>query len=147
MTPRENLAAALNVANLQYPEEPSKDLIEAAKQHRLVIIFGGSDDLMEFRGAVYDEIGAWEGTIAYFDSDGLLQNDCDNEECPAFARRKQAAQTVRAIWSPESEPDLSWAYETALPHSTFEVHEDGHVYCRGIVISLDDVRAAASVTS
>ena len=38
-----------------------KKLIAEAKENNLVIISGGSDDLVELRGAIYDESGAWDG--------------------------------------------------------------------------------------
>lgn len=134
---RENLAAALNVQNMQYRDEPAPELVAVAEANRLVIIFGESDDLMEFRGAVHDEIGAFNGATAYFDSNGLVQNDCDNDECPHFERAKERAASVDAIWSPNE--TQSWGYKTAIPHSTFDIHEDGELYCRGIVICLDEL--------
>lgn len=137
MMARENLAAALNVQQLQYPDEPAPELIESAKANRLVIIFGASDDLMELRGAVYDELGAYNGTTAYFDKDGLLQNDCENDDCPHFYKLKVSAAKVDAIWSPNA--TQSWGYKTAIPHSEFDIHEDGELYCRGIVICLDEL--------
>ncbi|HET8685200.1 MAG TPA: hypothetical protein VFM18_00895 [Methanosarcina sp.] len=71
------LAALLN--GRQYRAEITKDEECQATQNNLVVVFGASDDLMEFRGAIDDELGAWEGTTAYLTKDGLLQNDCDND--------------------------------------------------------------------
>lgn len=138
ISPHANLAAALNVADLQYLTNIPQELIDTAKANRLVIIFGASDDLMEFRGAIYDEIGAYDGTTAYLDSNGLLQNDCENDECPHFAKLKATASTVRAILSDTGTP--CWTYQTDIPHSEFNIHEDGEMYCRGIVLCLDDMK-------
>lgn len=129
------LAALLN--NREYREEITRDEEAQAKHAGLVIVFGASDDLMEFRGAIHDEYDAYNGTTAFLDADGLLVNECDSEECPHF--RKQAAQAnkIKAIWDKDG---YSWVYETDIPHETFDIVEDGETYCRGIVFSLDDAR-------
>jgi hypothetical protein len=114
----------------------TKELEAVAKAAGLVVVFGISDDLMEFRGAIYDELGAYNGTTAHLTSAGLLQNDCDNDECPHFEKLKQSAATIEALWGKEG---YSWVYETTIPHETFEVVEDGESYCRGIVFALADV--------
>lgn len=138
MTPKE-AAEALN--NSQYREEGSRELFKSMKDVGLVAVFGASDDLMEFRGAINDEIGAYEGATAYLNKDGLLTNECDDDRCPHFAKLKAKAATIDALWC--EEPDYSWTYRTEIPHETFEVLEDDDKYCRGIVFSLSDVGGAA----
>jgi hypothetical protein len=122
----------------EYLKEVSKELEALAKESGLVIVFGASDDLMEFRGAIYDEIDAYNGTTVYLNSNGLLEDECGrfDSECPYFERLKASAKTIKAIWG-NNEP---WKYETDISHETFEVLEDGETYCRGIVFSLDDVK-------
>ncbi len=132
---RDELAERLTGS--EYPFDPPADLQRLAKDAGLVIVFGASDDLMEFRGAIYDEIGAREGTVAYLNSAGLLTSECEDDNCPYFKRRKEQAATIKAIWDAEG---YSWIYETAIPHATFEVVEDGEKYCRGIVFALGDVQ-------
>ncbi len=39
-----------------YPFEPPAETQRVAKEFGIVIVFGASDDLMEFRGAVRDEL-------------------------------------------------------------------------------------------
>lgn len=104
-----------------------------AKQHGLVVVFGASDDLMEFRGAIHDELGAYGGTTAYVTQSGLLANDCDNEDCPHFEKMKATAKTIEACWDVEG---YSWIFKTDIPHATFEITEDDEPYCRGIVFEL-----------
>lgn len=133
MTPQE-MAAALD--GRQYLDKTTKAEEALAKEHGLVIVFGASDDLMEFRGAVFDEIGAYEGATAYFTRGGLLTNDCDNDDCPHFKKLKKAATTVEAKWDSDG---YSWTYATAIPHATFDILEDGEKYCRGIVFALADI--------
>lgn len=38
----------------------------------LVVVFGYSDDNVEFRGAIDEEVGAWNGTTIHVTPDGLL---------------------------------------------------------------------------
>lgn len=132
---RDEAAAALDGG--QYREEGSRDLFAAMKAAGLVAVFGASDDLMEFRGAIDDEVGAYDGGTAYLTGAGLLENDCGNDRCPHFERAKERAKTIEAVWSPEGE-NLSWVYGTEIPHATFQINEDDEPYCRGIVFSLSD---------
>lgn len=125
--------AASQLDQSQYGDEGSKELFSAMKAAGLVAIFGASDDLMEIRGAVYDECGL----EAWFTPDGLLRNECENEDCPAYAKAKAAAGKVRALWG--AEPSFSFTYETYIPHETFVVMEDDDPYCRGIVFALADL--------
>lgn len=115
-------------------DEIFQPVYSAAKSHGLVVVFGASDDLMEFRGAIHDELGAYGGTTAYLISDGLLTNDCADWECPYFAKLKKAAKTIEACWDQDG---YSWIFKTNIPHATFEITEDGEPYCRGIVFELN----------
>lgn len=133
------LAVQLNGA--EYPLTISAETQKAAKAAGLVIVYGASDDLMEFNGAIYDEIGAYDGTIAYLTAIGLLENDCDNDECPHFEKLKARAVTIEALWNHGE--DYSWKYKTEIPHESFEIVEDGGPYCRGIVFALADVEVRA----
>ncbi|RKP44660.1 hypothetical protein [Pararobbsia silviterrae] len=131
------LAAALSGA--QMGDEISREKEAEAKAHGLVVVFGASDDLMELRGAIHDEVSCYDGGEAYFTALGLLTNECEDDDCPHFAKLKDAAAVVEAVWS---EGEYSWVYRTDIPHATFEVLEDGEKYCRGIVFHLDHVRHA-----
>lgn len=136
MSPQE-LAALLT--GREYPLYPSHDGVAAqAKAAGLVVVYGASDDLMEFAGAIDEELGAYDGTTAYLTSAGLLQNECDNDRCPHFEKMKEKAATITAMWCAES--GYSWTYATTIPHETFEIIEDGEPYCRGIVFALADVK-------
>lgn len=127
--------AAAKLDGSEYGEEGSRDLFAEMKAAGLVAVFGASDDLMEFRGAINDEVGAWGGGTAYLTPAGLLDNDCDNDDCPHFQRAKANASTIKAIWS---DGEYSWRYETAIPCERFVVKEDGEPYCQGIVFALAD---------
>ena len=107
-----------------------------AKGDGLVIVFGASDDLMEFEGAINDEIGVCEGGDVQLDQSGVLDRSrCeDDDEVADYVLRLRTAKTIKALWC--AEPGYSWTYETSIPHATFEIVEDGEPYCRGIVFEL-----------
>lgn len=123
----------------EYPLRIPVHVIEAAKAAGIVIVYGDSDDIMSFAGAVRDEVGCYNGGSAQIDTEGLLPNrddiESDAELDKYFARRK-AARNIEALWSEEG--DYAWAYRTDIPHHCFDVEEDGEPFCRGIVFNLAD---------
>ena len=134
---KEELAIQLN--GREYRREITPEEEAKAKAAGLVVVFGASDDLMEFRGAIRDEVGCYDGGVAHLNADGLLVNECDDEDCPLFEKLKGKAAVIEAVWA--SDP-YSWTFNTAIPHATFEVAEDDESYCRGIVFALSDVGLA-----
>jgi hypothetical protein len=144
---KEQLAAELN--GIQYPAHRSitKEQIAWAKVAGLVILFGASDDLMEFEGAIRDEFGCYGGGTAWLDSEGLLdrdQIDGDDEAIADFVERRKTASSIEAIWDRDG---FSWIYETDIPHSTFDVWEGEDGYCRGIVFALADLKSEVTPCS
>jgi hypothetical protein len=133
MTPQE---AAAKMDGRQYRDEVTDELRAEMKAAGLVAVYGASDDLMEFDGAIHDEVGCYDGGTAYLTGAGILQNDCDNDECPHFLRQKEGAPVIEAKWDVDG---FSWKYETAIPHAKFVIKEDGDNYCEGIVFALADV--------
>lgn len=141
---RESLAALLN--GREYTEEITREEEQAAKISGLLVIFGASDDLMEFRGSIHDEIGAPNREPILFDAKGIIPpweqiNHNDEDEARAYFTRKQNAgvMNVQAIWC--DNPDApAWTYKTDLPHSTFEIKEGDEVFCRGIVIDMTELK-------
>ena len=135
---RDELAAILT--GREYRKEITKDEAHAAAEVGLVVVYGASDDLMEFDGAISEELGAYDGTTAYLNADGLLNNECADEDCPYFEKQREKAATIKALWC--AEDGYSWTFETDIPHATFEIVEDGEPYCRGIVFALADVASS-----
>lgn len=127
------------IDGLEYGEEIRPDIIEYAKKNGAVIVFGASDDLMEFRGAIKGEADCYRGKTVYFGLSGELRSFCDNPFCPYFDALREKASKIEAVWDSEG---YSWTYKTDIPHETFEILEDGIKYlkyCRGIVLSVDAV--------
>lgn len=143
---RDELASQLT--GLEYPLRISKYLRAQAKAAGLVIIYGASDDLMEFDGALNEEIGAWNGIEVLIDQKGLLPDfeticeDGDKEDLRDYFKREPNVRKIEAVWGEDDGP--AWSYKTDIPHVTFEVMEDDEPYCRGIVFSLADLGQEAA---
>lgn len=137
--------AAKVLDGCEYGDECSREFEAMLKANGLVAVFGASDDLMEFRGAIHDEVGCYDGGTAYLARDGLLHNDCDDDRCPHFHRAKKRAAFIEAVWGDDGD-GFSWKYKTEIPHEKFTVKEDGENYCEGIVFALSDVKAAHSLS-
>jgi hypothetical protein len=140
---KEELAALLN--GREYRQEIARDEEGRAKAAGLLVIFGASDDLLEFRGAFHDEIGAYNGTTARITSSGPvpawedLDKD-DEEHVERYFRQKMSAREVTATWDADG---FSWVITSEVPHATFVINEDGEPYCKGIVLSIADLGATA----
>ena len=123
----------------EYGHEISSDEGAVAKENNVVIVFGGSDDRMEFTGAIYDEVSCYGGGNAYITASGqLLENRCPEDDCPYFQEEKRKTMKIEAIWDHDG---YSWVFETKIPHEAFNIFEDGETYCRGIVFSQDNLRS------
>lgn len=114
----------------------TREETERAKADGLVVVFGYSDDNMEFRGAIDDEVGCYNGGDAYVSQDGVFQNECDEEDCPYAWKIKESLPEVTALWDCDG---YSWVYKTEIPHCVFDVMEDGEKYCQGIVFNIKDL--------
>lgn len=141
MTPQE---AAAKLDGRQYRKEMPDGFAKQLKAAGLVAVYGASDDLMEFEGAIRDEVGCYDGGTAFLTPAGLLTNECENKECPHFLKLKEAATPIHANWD---DGGFSWRYETSIPHAKFIIKEDDDNYCEGIVFALADVPPPALIAS
>lgn len=138
---KEQLAALLN--GRLYGEEITEQEEAQAKASGLIVVFGASDDLIEFRGVVRDESYAWGGATFLIHRCGVLEsferfrdeNDQESEYLKYFEARKTAV-AVTAGWDVDG---YSWVITSAVPHATFEIIEDDEKYCKGIVLHVDDL--------
>ena len=125
-------AEMINGREYGYPQF-TKEEIQIAKDNGFVIVYGESDDLMEFDGAIYEEAGCFDGGKVYFGKTGaVLDEEFENSKC------------IEALWCDDDTKDengglITWTYKTDIPHETFMIYEDGESYCRGIVFSIDCV--------
>ena len=138
---KEEFASGLN--NREYGSELTQYERQRAKESGLVVVYGASDDLVEFDGAIRDEGGCYDGGDVYFDRTGVAQNG------------EKLANKITAVWcgkvddepagdlsefQTENRETITWTYKTDIPHATFMVYEDGEPYCRGIVFSIEDIK-------
>lgn len=136
------VAELIRAQGMEYRDEPCKEAVELAKKNGLIICFGASDDLCELRGAEYDEVGCFNGGKFTVDADGLRRDwdEIDHEdkrECKAyFERERMPSLIIKVIWCDPEIPGCSFSYKVDAHHETFDVMEDGELYCRGIVVAL-----------
>ena len=136
MTTKE-LAELLN--GREYGDEMTRGEEFEARKSGLVVVFGYSDDGVEFRGAINDEASCFDGGTCYITKNGLLTGpDCGNHECEYFRETLKAAKPIEAVWCAR-DSDATWTYKTEIPHETFNIYEDGDLYCVGMVFSMEDV--------
>ncbi|MFZ4618682.1 MAG: hypothetical protein ACOYM2_21160 [Rectinemataceae bacterium] len=131
-------AARLN--GIEYPAHEVESWQAEAAKDGVVIVYGMSDDLIEFAGAINEEDGAWDGTEVKITPDGKLYNEDENREVLKYnSMQVSNMPKVRAIWSPrgaDGEIWASWEIQTRITHETFDIMEDGEVFCRGVVFTL-----------
>ena len=115
-----------------YPQF-SKEEIETAKENGFVIVYGASDDLMEFEGAIQDEGGCFDGGKVYFNKNEVCQDKTDRSAFDNYSN------SINAVWDGDTDKNgksITWTYETDIPHETFMIYEGGEPYCRGIVFNI-----------
>ncbi len=134
----------------EYGMEITKDEERIAKESGLIVIFGYSDDNVEFRGVLRDEIGAYEGACFVIAKAGdkvvVSQNpkfyrEIDDLEAIALEPEIYALNNknkFEAVSTP-SELDCYWLIKTEMPHATFDIFEDCELFCRGVVIEVADL--------
>jgi hypothetical protein len=112
--------------------ELTREEEKQAKELGYVIVFGASDDLAEFRGAIEDETDCYDGETIHMDKNGVFE-DCDSD-CKYALAAKGLCKVIEAIWCDDGV--YAWTYKTDIPHAIFDIMEDGEKYCRGIVFDI-----------
>lgn len=125
-------AKSISGKERSYPQF-TKEEIRIAKENGFVIVYGCSDDLMEFDGAIRDEIGCYNDGTAWVKGKRV-------SDAPIVVGEK----TIKAIWCggemDEDEREITWTYKTEIPHETFMIYGDGEPFCRGIVFGVEDLK-------
>lgn len=126
-------AEMLNGKEYGFPQFTPEE-IQIAKENGFVIVYGASDDLMEFDGAIYDEAGCFDGGEVWFDKTGVVDEHSSGSRC------------IEALWCDDSARDenggiIIWTYKTSIPHECFMIYEDGGSYCRGIVFDVSALQS------
>ncbi len=139
------IAGYLDGMEYGYEQE---DIWKIAKKNGCVIVFGYSDDCIEFRGAYDDECGCYDGKTLYFSKTLGVScvKECTNGNYP---------NAITAVWCgkvdgreacpKEQYTDdkgrvIPWTYLLDMPHADFMVYEDKEPYCRGVVFFAGSAR-------
>jgi hypothetical protein len=154
---KEELAEMLN--GIEYGTDIPQETQKLAKEHGLAIVYGHSDDLMEFEGAIEDEISCYGGglalivvpkreyslydedeektTIEVYDNYGVveLEEESASRENVIEAKWCEPLEIISG-----NEPVVSWQYKTDISHTTFNIIENDEIYCRGIIFALSDLK-------
>lgn len=102
--------------------------------HDIVVVYGYSDDNVEFDGAIREEVGAWEGAEIYVDANGPIETcEC---ECKYYKAAMKNAKKINAFWCLG---DWAWSFSTDIPHAEFEFYSEDEPYCKGIVFYRKDM--------
>jgi hypothetical protein len=123
----------------KYRDEMTKAEEAEAKADGVVIVFGYSDDNVELRGAIEEEVGAWEGAVIPITENGILEPcEHDNDEgCPHYKRELAKAKRIVAEWRND---DFPWDIRgEGFAFDKFDIMEDGEGFCHGIVYHPADV--------
>lgn len=146
---KEELAARLT--GREYGHEITADECALARDAGLLVLFGYSDDNLELRGAVRDEVGAYgcggNGRNYIVTTGGVLEewdsgDQKDKEDARLwFMRERLPRAMVHVIWGRPF--GHTWEITPDVPHATFEIHEAGDPFCRGAVVSLADFKSPA----
>jgi len=163
---KEELAARLN--GCEYRSGMSNEIVQAAKENNLVIIHGASDDLIELRGVILDEVGA--SSILRLSRKGVPESDCnEGEDCKYYQRWLKAAlkdgtvREIKVFWCGECGNETidaaeyaaigkpTWCFRTTMPHAVFSMYDtyenDREYFCRGIVVDLNEIWSPRSYES
>ena len=145
---KESLAARLT--GREAGHEITRDEEAEAKAAGLLVVFGYSDDNLELRGALHDEVGCYAsnrpveviitagGVLEEWGFDGKDQKNAFEW----FRRENLPRATVRAFFGVGSSA-FTWSYEVDVPHATFEIFDGDEKFCFGVVLAVADFKAPA----
>jgi len=132
---------ASELDGVEYPLYKDHPAMQKAKEAGVVVVFGSSDDLVIVGGAVQDDDYIYNTGERLLGVNGFISgsDDIDTDEgLESYLAQKRNAKSILVKWS--SEDELSWTYETDIPHETFYIMEDDERYCRGIVFSIESLK-------
>lgn len=135
-------AFAARFNNREYLEEMTEKDRQYAVNHGIVVVFGASDDLIEFDGAIYDEQGCFNGGMIYLDKDGVSQGGekLNNSIRAVWCGKDEYGKPLPGDFKDENGNIITWCYVTDIPHETFMIYDEGEPYCRGIVFLKEDLK-------
>lgn len=141
---KEDFATILN--GREYGNEMSIDEEFIARDNELLVCFCSSDDLLIFKGIFNDETGSTAYIMSDIKTGGikLAEDDATQrlEEIREFTGFRLNLQRIKMVRQWYIDGTEGFCIKTTLPHATFDIMEDGELYCRGIVIEKADIETA-----
>lgn len=136
----------------EYPFTMTNDEKKRAQDDDIVIVYGLSDDLLEFEGAIYDECGAWNGTTVRLCPEGIYDTNSmfwkKIESGLSYSSEQiMKMPVIEAVWCPQVDNVCwaSWEIRTNMKHMKFDIMEDGKLYCRGIIFHINEISRVINV--
>lgn len=133
--------------SISYSRDIPEQAKKLAKENNIVIIVGGSDDLMYCYGAdsymtdYIEHAEGWDGCdLAKHASDKQLRNEAKQLGLKIFwcGNIKKTGESIEGYNTDESGA-FSYTVNENIKHLNFKVMEDEkEVYCTGIIIQLPD---------
>ena len=126
---------------------------EDALYNNLVVLYGHSNYFIEVRGTVYSSIYSdgddqlalvlageeisLDGKATFIDVPSILplSYDDNHDDCP-----RRIAVQHSYYGDQDDAQNVYWEFDTVMPHATFLLNNSGKLFCKGIVIDLDEVK-------
>ena len=115
---------AKKLNNIEYPADEIWDMRKQFEEDGVVVVYGASDDLIEFEGAIQDEGDCYDDKVFYLNKEGLTTSYSKN---------------YVKVTHPH-DGTVQFNYETNIPCEWFDVVEDGELYCKGFVFNINDLK-------
>ena len=146
----------------EFENESDINIDKLCEEKGWVVVFGQSDDLIEFRGAIDKEDGAWEGTMMklvrpgdfYADRSDCYENDdedtyrkakeydfvgINNEDIRIMKEHNYFKEcVVEMLWCPD-DSTASWQVNVkGAPVAKFNIMDEEELYCEAAVIDISE---------
>lgn len=96
-----------------------------AEKLGFVVVFGYSDDIAFFEGAINDEAPCIDRTEIRLNANGLV-DECECE-CKHYIKALGNTKSIYAYYGQH------WSFSTKIKHAKFEIYKEKDLYCVGIV--------------
>lgn len=142
MTIEKSFAEKLN--GREYRSEITDSECKYALDNNLLVIFGASDDLIEFRGAIESEMNSYQISNFFLlkaEDDFRIISEYEWDELQSYVQDYGIIiphKVIKSYWS-GGESKYCFSYSMSFPHENFNIMEDGEFYCQGVVINLNKV--------
>ena len=128
-------------------KELTKEEEQLAKENRWVVVFGHSDDCIELRGFIHDELYRDRNPDKFwFSAQGPMKtwddvDHDDEEEMEEYFENKYNAigQLDVHYGSTFDGEYFDWVFDWSWPHEVFRIYEDDNGFCLGVIFKMPEV--------